>query len=307
MGSTKSDADSGQKELISGLIFGPELRDQDTYSGTMAALRELVKGAVIKSDNATYTDSYIEAPYEYRFVEVEESDEFSEVPTVSAYTNTRLLKFRTERQVPRVGVMLAGLGGNNGTTFVAGILANRDKMSWRTKTGIKNANWYGSLLLSSTAKLGVHKKTGFPVCVPLSSLLPMLRPETLVIGGWDISGIPLGDAMRRAEVLDVQLQDMLYERMQEIRPLPAVYIPDFIAANQSDRADNVLFGTLQEQMDKIRQDICNFRQEHSLDKVIVLWTATTERFTNVTVGFSVVFPFLIYPFRRVFMIQKTTC
>ena len=31
----------------------------------------------------------------------------------------------TERKVPKLGVMLVGLGGNNGSTFVAGILANK--------------------------------------------------------------------------------------------------------------------------------------------------------------------------------------
>jgi myo-inositol-1-phosphate synthase len=31
----------------------------------------------------------------------------------------------TEKQVPKLGVMLVGMGGNNGSTFVAGLLANR--------------------------------------------------------------------------------------------------------------------------------------------------------------------------------------
>lgn len=36
----------------------------------------------------------------------------------------------TERKVPKVGVMLVGLGGNNGSTFTAGILANKYKTTW---------------------------------------------------------------------------------------------------------------------------------------------------------------------------------
>ena len=31
----------------------------------------------------------------------------------------------TEKAVPKLGVMLVGLGGNNGSTFAAGILANK--------------------------------------------------------------------------------------------------------------------------------------------------------------------------------------
>jgi myo-inositol-1-phosphate synthase len=32
--------------------------------------------------------------------------------------------------------MLVGLGGNNGTTFTAGILANKKGTTWETKTGM---------------------------------------------------------------------------------------------------------------------------------------------------------------------------
>jgi myo-inositol-1-phosphate synthase len=31
----------------------------------------------------------------------------------------------TDKRVPKLGVMLVGLGGNNGSTFVAGLLANK--------------------------------------------------------------------------------------------------------------------------------------------------------------------------------------
>jgi len=34
-------------------------------------------------------------------------------------------KIETESIVPKIGVMLVGLGGNNGSTFCAGILANK--------------------------------------------------------------------------------------------------------------------------------------------------------------------------------------
>ena len=74
--------------------------------------------------------------------------------------------------------------------------------------------------------------------------------------------------------------------MQNLKPRPSIYCPDFIAANQSDRADNVLSGTRREQMDHIRQDIRQFRAQHQLDKVIVLWTANTERFAEIIPGFN---------------------
>lgn len=112
----------------------------------------------------------------------------------------------------------------------------------------------------------------------------MVHPNDFVIGGWDISNLNLGDAMRRAVVLDYNLQAALYDRMAELRPLPSIYNPDFIAANQSDRADNVLTGTAQEQVEAVRANIREFKAAHSLDSVIVLWSANTERFADIVPG-----------------------
>jgi len=87
--------------------------------------------------------------------------------------------------------------------------------------------------------------------------------------------------MERARVLDYGLQEQLRPHMTSMRPRPSVYFPDFIAANQADRADNVLTGTKQELLTAIRHDICDFRETSGVDKVIVLWTANTERFSDV--------------------------
>jgi myo-inositol-1-phosphate synthase len=98
--------------------------------------------------------------------------------------------------------------------------------------------------------------------------------------------MPLGDAMRRAKVLDYDLQQQLYDKMQEIVPLPSIHYSDFIAANQNDRANNLLPGTKQEHVDKIRQNIRDFKKEKGVDKVIVVWTANTERFAEIQSGLN---------------------
>jgi myo-inositol-1-phosphate synthase len=93
-----------------------------------------------------------------------------------------------------------------------------------------------------------------------------------------------GDAMRRARILDFSLQQQLYPFMQAIVPLPSIYNESFVASNQAERADNVIEGSKEQQLEKIRQDIRDFQSSNHLDKVIVLWTATTERFTKLAKG-----------------------
>lgn len=51
--------------------------------------------------------------------------------------HTTEMTFHTERRVPRLGVMLVGWGGNNGSTVTAAVLANKLNLTWKTKTGVK--------------------------------------------------------------------------------------------------------------------------------------------------------------------------
>ena len=48
--------------------------------------------------------------------------------------------------------------------------------------------------------------------------------------------------------------------MVDLHPLPSIYYPDFIAANQSDRADNVINGkNKQADLEHLRKDIRDFK------------------------------------------------
>ncbi|XP_075873916.1 inositol-3-phosphate synthase 1-A-like [Nelusetta ayraudi] len=231
----------------------------------------------VNSPDVTYTDTHITAKYPYQTTSVHR-----EGNNVMVNPCTTDMTFRTERKVPRLGVMLVGWGGNNGTTVTAAVLANKLGLTWRTKTGLKKANYFGSLLQTSTVSLGSGLEG--EVNVPFRDLLPMVHPNDIVFDGWDISSMDLGSAMERAQVFDWNLQEQLLPYMCCMKPRPSIYIPDFIAANQESRADNVLSGTMAEQMEQIRDDIRDFRLSCGVDKVIVLWTANTERFCDVVPG-----------------------
>jgi myo-inositol-1-phosphate synthase len=191
--------------------------------------------------------------------------------------------FTTQRVVPKVGLLIVGLGGNNGTTITGGILANKHGLKWHTKSGLQHADYIGSMTQSSTVRLGTAG--GRDVYAPFSSVLPMVHPNDLVVGGWDISSLDLASAMVRAEVLDYDLQRQLAPLLSSIKPMPSIYYPDFIAANQSDRANNVLPGADKgAHLEALRGQIRGFRALHKLDKVIVLWSANTERFSSIVAG-----------------------
>ena len=163
------------------------------------------------------------------------------------------------------------------------MLAHKLGITWNTKEGERKPDFLGSITQASTCKLGIDQE-GNDIFVPMNSMVPLVAPQDLVVGGWDISSMNLGDAMKRAGVFEYDLQKQLYPHLQKLKPMPSVYVKDFIAANQEDRADNVLTGSIQEQMDHLRNDIRTFKSTNGLDKVIVLWSANTERFADIIEG-----------------------
>ncbi|KAI9061364.1 Myo-inositol-1-phosphate synthase [Trametes sanguinea] len=236
---------------------------------------------LVQSDLTSYSNDYITSKFTNRGADVSVVEgQYIVTPTSKHY------EFQTARKVPKTGLMMVGWGGNNGSTLSATILANRHNIIWHTKNGIQQPNYIGSLLRASTVRLGTDPSTGKDIYVPISDVLPMVHPNDLVLGGWDISGLRMDEAMTRAQVLDYDLQRQVAPYMAELgKPLPSIYYPDFIAANQEARADNVVPGTdKQAHLEHLRADIRRFKEQHGLERVVVFWTANTERYSDIIPG-----------------------
>ncbi|KAK3007504.1 hypothetical protein RJ639_013406 [Escallonia herrerae] len=237
----------------------------------------------VDSPNVKYSESEIHSVYNYETTElVHENKNGTYQWTVKP--KSVKYEFKTETHVPKLGVMLVGWGGNNGSTLTAGVIANREGISWATKDKVQQANYFGSLTQASTIRVGSFN--GEEIYAPFKSLLPMVNPDDIVFGGWDISDMNLADSMARAKVLDIDLQKQLRPYMESMVPLPGIYDPDFIAANQGSRANNVIKGTKSEQLQQIVKDIREFKAANKVDKIVVLWTANTERYSNVICGLN---------------------
>ncbi|CAG8639515.1 8812_t:CDS:2, partial [Scutellospora calospora] len=251
-------------------------------SETPVTLPDTCTSFKVNAPNVQYTDTHIIADYVYHNAIVSKNNvgTFEVLPTETKY------QFKTDLKVPKVGLMMVGWGGNNGSTLTASIVANRSNISWRTKEGVKFPNYFGSVVQASTLKLGVDAK-GNDVYIPFNKILPMVNPNDLILGGWDINSFNIAQAMERAQVLDYDLQRQVTPILQEFIPLPSIYYPDFIAANQNDRANNLIPGNDKKvHLEHIRNDIRQFKIKNQLDKVIVIWTANTERYSEIIPGIN---------------------
>lgn len=77
----------------------------------------------MKDDGETLTSDY-----EYRRNRIVSSGE-----TVVVVPERHQYRFQTRLRPQKTGLLLVGLGGNNGTTVVGSTIANREKMTWRTR------------------------------------------------------------------------------------------------------------------------------------------------------------------------------
>jgi hypothetical protein len=120
---------------------------------------------------------------------------------------TKEYQFKTTRTLPKLGMMLVGLGGNNGSTLTAGLIANREGMKWRTPGGEQSANYFGSLLQvhpSPSAKVSTQHTTGAPPLlagwdalshsIPCSGRRPN-QPALKMAGGRSLDTVPFPPAI----------------------------------------------------------------------------------------------------------------
>ena len=97
----------------------------------------------------------------------------------------------------RIGILVVGLGGNNGVTLVAGQIANQNKLEWETSAcgKVSAPNWNGCISQLEPQERGVGFKGRYDLA----------DATTAAIGGWDIRPTPLGDALYESRVLQHDL------------------------------------------------------------------------------------------------------
>ncbi|KAL4367571.1 hypothetical protein GQ457_05G014980 [Hibiscus cannabinus] len=150
----------------------------------------------VESPNVKYKNNEIQSVYNYETTELVHENRNGTYQWV-VKPKTVKYEFKTDTHVPKLGVILVGWGGNNGSTLTGGTIANKEVISWATKDKVEQATYFGSLTQASTIRVGSYN--GEEIYAPFKSLLPMVKPEDIVFGGWDISDMNLADAMARAK------------------------------------------------------------------------------------------------------------
>lgn len=256
--------------------------EQRTLSSQRISSASTVTAPVlVKSRNVRYDGDEILARYRYERTTTEIRADGSVIATPL----TRYYRFKTGTKPRKLGLLQVGWGGNNGSTVTGAIFANRHNISWQTRDAVHIPNYNGSLTQATTLRLGFDVNTGKDIFAPFGSLIPMAAPEDITLGGWDISGLNMADSMDRAQVLEPDLRRQLRPHLEGITPLPGAFDENFIAKNQQARATNVIESRDKGvQLDRLRKDIREFKERHSLEFVVVIWTANSEKYAEESRG-----------------------
>ncbi len=177
------------------------------------------------------------------------------------------------------GILIVGIGGNNGVTLLAGKIANRNKLSWETSsTGRMSANWFGCL--TQIPSRGRHGGVGYRGRIP-----GLADANDVIVGGWDIRPTKLGQALYDCRVLEPDLVRQVRGEMDEMDIMEGVWDPSFIGESQHATATHVVSGednvSTRTRLDRIRRDIQHWKEKHAVTgHTTVIWSASVERISE---------------------------
>ena len=162
----------------------------------------------------------------------------------------------------RLGVLMPGLGAV-ATTFIAGVE--------NVRRGL--AKPIGSLTQMATIRLGKRTERRSPL---IKDFVPLNALDDLVFGAWD----PIPDdaltAARKAGVLEERHLAPVAEFLAAIQPMPAVFDNKYVTRIHGT---NVKTGRSKRDLaEQLRKDIRDFKATHRLDRLVMVWCASTEIF-----------------------------
>ncbi len=162
----------------------------------------------------------------------------------------------------KLGVMTVGLGAV-ATTFVAGVMSVRKGLS----------KPIGSLTQMGSIRLGKRTDKRSPM---IKDFIGLAGLDDLVFGAWDIFPDNAYEAALKAGVLRREHLDPIKEELEALKPWPAVfdqrYVKKLTGPNVKKAATKYDYALL------LMEDIRKFKKAHRLDRLVLIWCASTEIF-----------------------------
>ena len=163
----------------------------------------------------------------------------------------------------RLGVLVVGLGAVS-TTLIAGVeLAKRGM-----------GQPFGSMTQMGTIRLGKRTEGRSPL---VKDFVPLARLEDIEWGTWDVFPDDAYVAATRAGVLEGGKHiEAISDTLRDIRPMPAAFERKYARNLDGDHTKGNI--SKRAMLEAIRTDINKFRDDKKVDRMVMIWCASTEVF-----------------------------
>ncbi len=165
----------------------------------------------------------------------------------------------------KLGVLVVGLGAVS-STFITGVLMTRKGL----------AKPVGSMTQYDVMRVGEGADKKY---LKYNQIVPLADLNDIVFGAWDVYPANAFESAVNCEVLKAKDILPVKDELEKIGPMKAAF--DHNYAKRLD-GDNVKTCTSRWDMtEQIRQDIRDFKKRTGVDRVVVLWAASTEVYVPV--------------------------
>ena len=165
----------------------------------------------------------------------------------------------------KLGVMVVGLGAVT-STFMTGVLMARKGL---TKP-------VGSMTQYDKIRVGRGNDKKY---LHYKDIVPLADLNDIIFGAWDVYPVNAYQAAMNAQVLKEKDIEPVRDELEQIVALPAAF--DHNYAKRLD-GDNIKKAADRWDMtDQIREDIRAFKARTGVERVVVLWAASTEVYVPV--------------------------
>lgn len=165
----------------------------------------------------------------------------------------------------KLGVMVVGLGAVS-STFMVGTLMTRKGL----------AKPVGSMTQYDKIRVGRGADKKY---LKYNEIVPLADLNDIVFAAWDVYPVNAYESAINAEVLREKDINPVKEELEKIVAMPAAF-----DKNYAKRLDGTNVKNCKDRWDmveQLREDIRDFKKNSGVDRVVVLWAASTEIYVPV--------------------------
>ena len=165
----------------------------------------------------------------------------------------------------KLGVLVVGLGAVT-STFMTGVLMARKGL----------AKPVGSMTQYDKIRVGEGADKKY---LKYKDIIPLASLDDIVFGAWDVYPANAFESAVNAEVLKAKDILPVKEELEAIKPMKAAFDKNYAKRLDGDNVKSVK--DRWDMTEQIREDIRNFKKETGVDRIVVLWAASTEVYVPV--------------------------